>query len=175
MKDRDTKGARFRDVMINRRKVKEQTQVERGGGVEANETGISFSNSQIYQSAYFLGQRIGGRRNCGKELKRSLVCLAPHTIQFVQLTRISCYLLMPLIVQKETQCYCFFSLGKFLVTIESYILSCTLSCYCPLWILPPGVTGVNFSWMCAAGLSEILPDFTKTQQVVYYQCCVLIS
>ena len=31
MKDRDTKGARFRDVMINRRKVEEQTQVEGGG------------------------------------------------------------------------------------------------------------------------------------------------
>ena len=54
-----------------------------GGGVEANETGISFSNSQVYPSAYFLGQRIGGRRNYGKEFKRSLVCLAPHTIQFV--------------------------------------------------------------------------------------------
>ena len=54
-----------------------------GGEVEANETGISLSNSQIYPSAYILGQGIGGRRNCGKEFKRSLVCLAPHTIQFV--------------------------------------------------------------------------------------------
>ena len=36
-------------------------------------------------------------------------------------------------------------------------------------------TWVDFSRVCAAGLLELLPDFSKIQLVVYYQCCVLIG
>ena len=80
---------------------------------------LKFTHQRIFR------QRIRGRVNCGRELKRSVLCLAPDTIQLVLLTRISGYLFMLLIIQRETQCYCFSSLQKFFVTIKSYILNCT--------------------------------------------------
>ena len=56
LKKRDKEGGRFRDVVINRGKFKSKLRwkgVGEGGKVDANKTGISFSNPQIYPSVYF--------------------------------------------------------------------------------------------------------------------------
>ena len=83
LKDRDTEGGRFRDVVINRGKFKSKLRWRgrgEGGKADASKTGISFPIFSNLPISVFLGQRIGGRVNCGRELKRSVLCLAPHTI-----------------------------------------------------------------------------------------------
>ena len=121
-------GGGFRDAVSKRGKFKSKLRWGVGEGGKLMQVRqkklfqiLKFTHQCIFRARY-MGQ---GELNCGRELKRSVLCLAPHTIQFVQLTRISGYLLMPLIIQRETQCYCFSSLQKFFVTIKSYILNCT--------------------------------------------------
>ena len=55
LKDHDTEGGRFRDVVINRGRFKSKLRWRGGrwGKADASKTGISFPNSQIYPSVYF--------------------------------------------------------------------------------------------------------------------------
>ena len=55
LKDRDTEGGGFRDVVIKRGKFKSKLRWGWGGGgkADASKTGKTFSNSQIYPSVYF--------------------------------------------------------------------------------------------------------------------------
>ena len=59
LKNRDTEGGRFRDVVINWGTFKSKLRSEGGGGggggekADGSKTGISFSKSQIHPSVYF--------------------------------------------------------------------------------------------------------------------------
>ena len=77
LKNRDTEGARFRDVVINRGWFKSKLRWGVGEGGKLMQVFFQFSNSPI---SVFLRRGIGGRVNCRKELKRSLLGFAPHTI-----------------------------------------------------------------------------------------------
>ena len=82
MKDRDTKGARFRDVMINRRKVEEQTQVEGGGGggLKQMRQGYLFPILKFTSQRIFQGNAQGVGGIAGKSL--SVHWFALHLILF---------------------------------------------------------------------------------------------
>ena len=87
MKDRDTKGARFRDVMINRRKVEEQTQVEGGGEGGGEEGGLKqMRQGYLFPILKFTSQRIfqGNAQGVGGIAGKSLSVhwFALHLILF---------------------------------------------------------------------------------------------
>ena len=87
LKNRDTERGRFRDVVINWGTFKSKLREGWGGGGVAGEGRklmevrreflfpiLKYTHQCIFRARY------RGRVNCGRELKRSVLCLAPHTI-----------------------------------------------------------------------------------------------